>query len=88
LSKTRFEDGKRYQDFNASTDKVAEYGLTGLVLGGAGLGLAKAAKIGLLAKFGKVLIGLLIAGKKVIVAGVIVAIAGLRALFKKKDATV
>jgi uncharacterized membrane-anchored protein len=87
LSQTRFEDGKRYADFNASTDKVAEYGLTGLVLGGAGLGLAKAAKIGLLAKFGKVLIGLLIAGKKVIVAGVIALVAGLRALFRKKDAT-
>ncbi|HEX2870651.1 MAG TPA: DUF2167 domain-containing protein [Polyangiaceae bacterium] len=87
LSKTRFEDGKRYSDFNASTDKVAEYGLTGLVLGGAGLGLAKAAKIGLLAKFGKVLIGLLIAGKKVIVVGVLALGAALRSLFKKKDAT-
>jgi uncharacterized membrane-anchored protein len=87
LANTSFEAGKRYADFDASTDKVAEYGLTGLVLGGAGLGLAKAAKIGLLAKFGKVLIGLLIAGKKVIVVGVIAAIAGLRALFRKKDAT-
>lgn len=87
LANTSFEAGKRYGDFDASTDKVAEYGLTGLVLGGAGLGLAKAAKIGLLAKFGKVLIGLLIAGKKVIVVGVIAAIAGLRALFRKKDAT-
>jgi uncharacterized membrane-anchored protein len=85
LSKTAFEPGKRYEDFNASTDKVAEYGLTGLVLGGAGLGLAKAAKIGLLAKFGKGLIALLIAGKKVIVAAVIAAVAALRALFKKKD---
>ena len=61
--------------------------MTGLVLGGAGLGLAKAAKIGLLAKFGKVLIGLLVAGKKVIVAGVIALGAALRSLFKKKDAT-
>ena len=87
LSKTSFEAGKRYSDFNASTDKVAEYGLTGLVLGGAGLGLAKAAKIGLLAKFGKVLIGLLIAGKKLIVVGVLALGAALRSLFKKKDAT-
>ena len=87
LSKTSFEPGKRYADFNASTDKVAEYGLTGLVLGGAGLGLAKAAKIGLLAKFGKVLIGLLIAGKKLIVVGVLALGAALRSLFKKKDAT-
>ena len=89
LSKTRFEPGKRYEDFNSSTDKVAEYGLTGLVLGGAGLGLAKVAKIGLLAKFGKGLIALLIAGKKVIVAGAIALGAGLKSLFKKKkDATV
>jgi uncharacterized membrane-anchored protein len=79
LSKTGFEQGNAYADFNESTDKVAEYGLTGLVLGGAGLGLAKAAKIGILAKFGKGLIALLIAGKKVIVAAVI----GLGALLKK-----
>lgn len=85
LSKTTFEPGKRYADFNSSTDKVAEYGLTGLVLGGAGLGLAKAAKIGLLAKFGKVLIGLLIAGKKFIVVGVIALFALIKALLKKND---
>jgi uncharacterized membrane-anchored protein len=88
LSKTAFEPGKRYEDFNESTDKVAEYGLTGLVLGGAGLGLAKAAKIGLLAKFGKGLIALLIAGKKAIVALAVAAGAAIKALFKKKDATV
>jgi uncharacterized membrane-anchored protein len=28
-----YSDGKRYADFNASTDKVAEYGLAALVLG-------------------------------------------------------
>jgi uncharacterized membrane-anchored protein len=89
LSKTTFEPGKRYEDFNSSTDKVAEYGLTGLVLGGAGLGLAKAVKIGLLAKFGKGLIALLIAGKKAIVAVAIAAGAAIKSLFKKKkDATV
>jgi uncharacterized membrane-anchored protein len=89
LSKTTFESGKRYQDFDSSTDKVAEYGLTGLVLGGAGLGLAKVAKIGLLAKFGKGLLALLFAGKKVIVVGAIALGAALKSLFKKKkDATV
>lgn len=41
------KEGHRYTDFNAETDKVAEYGLTGLILGG--LGLAAAKKLGLLA---------------------------------------
>jgi uncharacterized membrane-anchored protein len=88
LSKTGFEPGKRYADFNSSTDKVAEYGLTGLVLGGAGLGLMKVAKIGLLAKFGKGLIALLIAGKKAIVAAVVAIGAALKKLFggKKENA--
>ena len=88
LSKTAFVPDKRYEAFNSSTDKVAEYGLTGLVLGGAGLGLAKLVKIGLLAKFGKGLIALLIAGKKAIVAAVVAAGAAIKSLFKKKkDAT-
>ena len=55
-----FEPGAAYTDFDASTDKAAEYGLAGLVAGGVALGVAK--KVGLLAiilKFGKViLIGL------------------------------
>jgi uncharacterized membrane-anchored protein len=85
LSRTSFEPGQRYADFDASKDKVAEYGLTGLVLGGAGLGLAKAAKIGLLAKFGKGLIALLIAGKKAVVAGVVALGALLKKLFAKKS---
>lgn len=85
LSKTGFEPGKRYADFNESTDKVAEYGLTGLVLGGAGLGLMKVAKIGLLAKFGKGLLALLIAGKKAIVAAAIAIGAALKKLFSKKE---
>lgn len=62
LDAMNFVDGKRYADFNASTDHVAEYGLAALVLGvGAKkLGLlaviaafaAKFAKIGLLALAG------------------------------------
>jgi uncharacterized membrane-anchored protein len=62
LDATNFVDGKRYADFNASTDHVAEYGLAALVLG------AGAKKLGLLAviaafaaKFAKVGI-LLLAG--------------------------
>jgi len=33
LGAMEFNDGKRYADFNSSTDKVAEYGLAALVLG-------------------------------------------------------
>jgi len=69
LSFSNFTDGNRYEDFNASTDKVAEYGLAALIGG------AVAAKTGLLAK----LVALLIAGKKAIIIG-LVAIGG---LFKK-----
>lgn len=43
LGALAFVDGKRYTDFNASTDKVAEYGLAALVLG------VGAKKLGLLA---------------------------------------
>jgi uncharacterized membrane-anchored protein len=76
LGGTRFKPGARYEDFNSSTDKVAEYGLAGLVAAGAGLGAAKFVKLGLFAKFSKVIIGALIAGKKFIIIG-LVALAAL-----------
>ncbi|CAB3674599.1 DUF2167 domain-containing protein [Achromobacter pestifer] len=59
LDNLNYVDGKRYADFNSSTDKVAEYGLAALVAGVAAkkLGLfaviaaflAKFAKVGILA---------------------------------------
>jgi uncharacterized membrane-anchored protein len=79
LSATHFRQGARYEDFDAGSDKVAEYGLAGLVLGGAGLGAAKLVKLGLLAKFGKVILGVLVAGKKLVVLG----LAGLAAMLKR-----
>lgn len=79
LAATSFRSGARYQDFNEKTDKVAEYGLIGLVLGGAGIGAAKLVKVGLLAKFGKVIIAALIAGKKALIA----LLLGVGALFKR-----
>lgn len=69
LAFTNFSDGNKYTDFNASTDKVAAYGLAALVAGGI------AAKAGLFAKLGIMLLAL----KKFIVIG-LVAIAG---FFKK-----
>jgi len=47
LPQFEIKQGQRYEDFNESTDKLANYGLTGLILGGAGLAVAK--KAGLLA---------------------------------------
>lgn len=73
---TEFLPGKRYEDFNAATDKVAEYGLASLVAGGV------AAKLGLFGKIG----ALLLAFKKVIVLGVIALGAFLMKLFRRKEA--
>jgi uncharacterized membrane-anchored protein len=81
---TQFVQGMRYEDFDEKKDKVAEYGLTGLVLGGVGLGVAKLVKIGLLAKFGKVIIAALIAGKKVIIALLVAGAAAARKLFGRR----
>lgn len=56
---TDFTPGNRYTDYNAATDKTAEYGLAALVAGGV------ASKLGL---FGK-LFALLLAFKKIILIG-------------------
>jgi uncharacterized membrane-anchored protein len=57
LSALDFDAGKRYADFNSSTDKVAEYGLAALVVGLAAKKLGFLAMIFVfLAKFGKVLL--------------------------------
>jgi uncharacterized membrane-anchored protein len=62
LAAVEYNQGKRYADFNASTDHIAEYGLAALVAGVAakklgllavaGVFLAKFAKIGLIALLG------------------------------------
>jgi uncharacterized membrane-anchored protein len=65
LKKLTVKSGQRYEDFNESTDKKANYGLTGLILGGAGLLVAK--KVGLIAmiavlakKFGIVIVAAIV----------------------------
>jgi uncharacterized membrane-anchored protein len=63
-----FSGGHRYADFIPGTDKVAEYGIAALIAGGL------AAKAGLF----KVLLGALIALKKLIVLGLVAAAAFLR----------
>lgn len=62
LGVTAFNQGERYADFSEKTDKIAEYGLAGLILGGAGLGAAKVAgKVGIIALLAKGGKGLLVA---------------------------
>lgn len=65
LSALDYSEGKRYQDFSSSTDKVAEYGLAALVVGvGAKkLGLI-AVVVAFVAKFAKIflLVGLAFGG--------------------------
>jgi uncharacterized membrane-anchored protein len=79
LGATTFKPGARYEDFNEKTDKVAEYGLIGLILGGAGLGAAKLVKVGLLAGAWKFIVSALVAGKKLI----LVAVAAIGGLWKR-----
>lgn len=73
---TEFTAGNRYNDFDSSTDKVAEYGIAALVAGGV------AAKLGL---FGK-LVAILIAAKKIIFVAVAGAFGWIAKLFKGKRA--
>ena len=56
LAALAYEPGQRYEDFNPSTDRVAEYGLAALVAGAAAkkLGLLAAAGVFLL-KFAKII---------------------------------
>jgi len=84
LAATSFSPGMRYEDFDSTTDTVAEYGLTGLVLGGVGLGVAKLAKIGLLAKLGQLIWLGLVAGKKAFALFLVMIAAGLRKLWSRR----
>jgi uncharacterized membrane-anchored protein len=71
-----FSDGKRYADFNASTDRVAEYGLAALVAGVA------AKKLGLLAGLALVFAK----SFKLIIAGGIALLALVGKLFGRRKA--
>jgi uncharacterized membrane-anchored protein len=84
LGSVAFRPGARYEDFDDKTDKVAEYGLGGLVLAGAGLTAAKLVKIGLLAKFWKIGLAFLIAGKKFIIIGLVALVTLAKAFFSRK----
>jgi len=70
LSSVNFNEGYQYKDFDPSIDKVAAYGVGGLI---AGKVLAKTGILALLGKFGKF-----------IIIGLIAALGGLRKLFFRK----
>jgi uncharacterized membrane-anchored protein len=74
LAAFSYKSGSKYAEFR-SGDKVAEYGLMALVAGGAG---AAAAKTGLLAAFGK----LLVKGGKAVVLLVVAAFAAVGKFLK------
>lgn len=74
LAFTDFNPGYRYADFDAKTDKTATYGIAALVAGGL------AAKAGLFTK----LFAVLLAAKKLVIAGVIALGAFIVNLLKRK----
>ena len=74
LEVAEFNEGYRYAEFNAKTDRMAEYGLGALIAGGV------AAKLGF---FGK-LFALLVAFKKIILVGLIAVGGWIAKLFGKK----
>lgn len=77
LSALNYGDGKKYADFNSSTDHVAAYGLAALVAG------AAAKKLGLLA----VVLAFAAKFAKVIVVAVGGVLWGVGRMFRKKSAT-
>jgi uncharacterized membrane-anchored protein len=79
LAMADFNEGNRYTDFDKSKDKVATYGIAGLVLGAAGLKIA--AKVGLLAVAGKYLAVLW----KPIVAAAVGLSAFMKRFFTKRE---
>jgi uncharacterized membrane-anchored protein len=76
LSIVDFTEGNRYTDYKPGTDKVAAYGIAGLIAGG------------VLAKAGFFKVAWLFAAKfiKVIIVGIVALLAGIGKLFGKKKA--
>jgi uncharacterized membrane-anchored protein len=77
LGSTNFNQGQRYADFNEDTDKLAEYGIGGLIVGGV------LAKTGILAKIGIFLLKII----KPLIVGVIALFGflGKRLFGRKKE---
>ena len=80
LSMVDFQPGNTYAEFDPKIDKVAEYGLTALIAGGA---LAGAAKLGLFGLLFKYIIGAVLVLKKAIIVVVVAVVAGVKKLWAK-----
>jgi uncharacterized membrane-anchored protein len=80
IATTRFLPGHKYSEWR-NGDKVAAYGLTALVAGGAGVA---ASKLGIFGKIGKFFVLLAIKLKKLLIVVVLGLVAAIKALFRKK----
>jgi len=80
LSMVDFQAGNTYADFDPKVDKIAEYGLIGLITAG---GLAGAAKLGLLAGLWKFIITGAVAFYKIIIVAVVALGAAIKNLWSK-----
>ncbi len=71
-----FQDGSKYSEFNPKLDKMATYGIGGLIAGGI------LAKVG----FFKLLLVALLAAKKFLIIGLLAVVAFVKRFFKGPDA--
>jgi uncharacterized membrane-anchored protein len=76
LSDLSFNQGKRYEDFNVKTDKIAEFGLLALI---GGLAVKKLGLLALAAAF-------LVKGAKLIAVACVAVLAGVRRFFGRGKA--
>lgn len=81
IASTSFAPGQKYSEWRDG-DKVAEYGLTALVAGGAG---AAAMKLGLFGKLWKVIASLFVAAWKAIAVAIAAISAKFKSWFGKKE---
>jgi uncharacterized membrane-anchored protein len=77
-----YTDGHKYSQWRAG-DKVAKYGLTALIAGGAG---AAALKLGLFGKLWRLIIVVVLALKKAVILVAVAISAFFKKLFRKKEA--
>ena len=80
LSMVDFQPGNTYAEFDPKIDKVAEYGLAGLIAGGA---LAGAAKLGLFGALFKYIVVAVLALKEALIVVVVAVVAGAKKLWSR-----